>query len=134
MNVGWNLVEAIVGFVIMMSKSIKIQIVKNMGWGKPTKMIDWEGFPTAIPGLYLARPLGPDELPQKKGWNIIHKSGWYINLAILKSEKKAKDFIKDLESKGLNWDLSLEELKANYSQPFSEYSKAVREVWENGVV
>jgi hypothetical protein len=114
-------------------KPVKIRIAKNMGWNKPTKMLDWEAFSTIIPGLYLARPMGKDELPEKKGWNVIHKSGGYINPIILKSEKKAKEFISALDSKGLNWGLSLEELKANYSRPFSEYSKAVREVWENGL-
>lgn len=108
-------------------KPVKIQIAKQIKWNQPPKMLDWDGYPTIISGLYLIRPLMLNEEPAPRGWDICHqKSGYRVNPQELKSEKKAREFIKILESKKLNWDVTYEE----YRQDYKIYLQAVRETWE----
>lgn len=108
-------------------KLVKFQIAKQVAWDKPPKMLDWMGYETIIPGLYLNRPLQADETPAFRGWDVCHhKSGYKINPIELKSEKQAKRFIEILATKKLDWTLPYEQIAKDYNT----YFKAIRESWE----
>jgi hypothetical protein len=106
-------------------KTVPIKLAIFQGWHQPPRMLDWEGIPTTIPGLFITKARKKqDDTPAAKGWNVTHKDGMCINPIVISSLPKAKAFVELLTK--LDWNVSMDVIKEN----LLTYSKSCREAWE----